>query len=381
MKSKITKFAVAAVILITVLLGIKFTGTPDMANVAWADVIASIDKVKAVAYEQTIETRQGKSNSKCFVTEDGVMRTEIGTDFIMIFDFNEGITLTLDSYKDKKAFINHLIGGKKGRGLHKYINWLKNLSEEGGKYIGNEIIDGKEVSVFVHEIPYEKTTVWVNTKTLLPVRVEQLNLPNTDANIIMPTMFLSSSDFGDPNGNYSRGGSICSGRGSGKGINDETKKIMTNFNWNMEIDNSLFNTVPPADYIVEEKSINDSEVSEKDLIAALKFWTEMSDGFFPDNINDLGDPNKVKPMLIMKYKKGGDHKQEFEQAYDMMHIILKGVYFAQEKKADGNWEYTGGGAKFGDANMIICKWKLENSNSYRVLYGDLSIYDTNDMPQ
>lgn len=380
MKSPITKLAAAAVIIIVVgILISRQTGPIDGTSVAWADVIATIDKIKAVTYERTIETKQGKFSSKCFVTEDGVLRTETGVGSVIICDFNDGITVTLNP--DKKAFINHLIGGKKGRGLHKYLSWLKNLYEKEGKYIGNETIDGKEVSVFVYEIPYEKTKVWVDTKTLLPVRVEDWDMPNTDTNIIMPTMSLSSRDFGDINGYYTIGGSISSGRGSGKGISDETKIAMTNFNWDVELDKSLFNTVPPADYAVEERSIDDSETGEKDLIAALKFWTEMSDGFFPANINDLGDSNTVKPKLIKRFKKEENWRQGFDQAYDMMHIILKGLYFAQERKAEGNWEYTGGGVRFGNSDAVVCKWKQESSNDYKVIYGNLGIAESNEVPK
>ena len=48
MKNSITKLAAAAVIIIAVLFGLKFTGGPDVANVAWGDVIRQTAQVDYV---------------------------------------------------------------------------------------------------------------------------------------------------------------------------------------------------------------------------------------------------------------------------------------------------------------------------------------------
>ncbi len=48
MTSKITKLAAAAVIIIVVLLGVKFVGGPDIANVAWAEVTSRVAQVDYV---------------------------------------------------------------------------------------------------------------------------------------------------------------------------------------------------------------------------------------------------------------------------------------------------------------------------------------------
>jgi hypothetical protein len=221
MESRIIKVAAAAVVIIAIgLFAYWYGGKLDVSTVAWADVITRVDAVRAVIYDRQIQIKQNKYNSKCYVTEDGLIRSELETGTVLIFDFKNGVEVALNP--GKKAFVDHSIGGKRGKGLSNFINWLKNLDQGGGKYIGTDVLDGKEVAVFVHEIPYEITTVWVDTKTYLPVRVEQLNLPNADANIVMPTMFLTSKDFGDANNDYARGGSISSSRGSGKGITEET---------------------------------------------------------------------------------------------------------------------------------------------------------------
>jgi hypothetical protein len=130
---------------------------------------------------------------------------------------------------------------------------------------------------------------------------------------------------------------------------------------------------PPEGYTVEETQSDASEISEKDLVDTLALWAEMSDGKFPETINDLGDPNKVKPLLIKKFHIGGPPKQEFEQAYQQMTKMLRGLYFAQKQKVNGTWSYAGDGVNLGQTEIPVCWWKQKDSNEYRVIFGDLSI--------
>ncbi|MHC4666686.1 MAG: hypothetical protein ACYS9T_12165 [Planctomycetota bacterium] len=46
MKSRITKVAAAAVIIIAVISGLNIIGGPDMASVAWADVVKNIEQIQ-----------------------------------------------------------------------------------------------------------------------------------------------------------------------------------------------------------------------------------------------------------------------------------------------------------------------------------------------
>ena len=132
---------------------------------------------------------------------------------------------------------------------------------------------------------------------------------------------------------------------------------MSDFVWDADLDESLFSLEPPEGYTVEEKQFDDSGPGEKHLIEALSFWTEMSEGLFPSAINELGDPNKVRPMLVEKFDEDGDPKEEFDRALKMMNKVLKGLMFAQQRKVDGSWHYAGDGVRLGDADTPICWWK------------------------
>ncbi|MHC4529469.1 MAG: hypothetical protein ACYS29_16465, partial [Planctomycetota bacterium] len=186
---------------------------------------------------------------------------------------------------------------------------------------------------------------------------------------------LSESDFGGQ-GNTTRTITI----GGGRGIQENMKIVMTDFVWNSDLDESLFSLEPPEDYTVEEQTFDVSDRAEMGVIDALAFWTEMSGGWFPSKINDLGDPNQIRPMLIEKFDRDGDPKEELDVAMKLVNLVLKGLWFAQERKVEGNWFYDGQDVRLGDADTAVCWWKVQDSNEYRVIYGDLSLRNTNIAP-
>jgi len=59
MKSRITKLATAAVIIIAILLGVKLIGGPDMANVAWADISRRLNDVEYVHFYKVQNQESG----------------------------------------------------------------------------------------------------------------------------------------------------------------------------------------------------------------------------------------------------------------------------------------------------------------------------------
>ncbi len=388
MKTKMTKFAAVAVVVIVVFFGLDFIGGPDITRVALGDVVEQIYKATSATYKQTFQTEGGTFTNEMMITEPGYMRSVSTSGNIVIWDWSAGKTLQI-TQQTKKATLTQRVGMSRKKRLFSHLDWVSKLHEDSGEFTGQEELDGQIVDVFVIEVPFEKTTVWVDPETNLPVQVETALTPNPDKNIIAPRMSLSERDFGKELRTYTNedgqtvttGGltrviSIVSGRGSGKGIQKKMTITMHDFIWNAELDESLFSLEPPEGYTFNEQQFDVSESGESGLIYSLAFWTEMSDGFFPPELNDFGDPSKIKPMLISKFDKDGDPEEELDQAMKEAHKILKGLYFVQEKKADDNWNYAGDGVRLGDADTPICWWIPKDSDSFRVIYGDLSIGDT-----
>ena len=100
-------------------------------------------------------------------------------------------------------------------------------------------------------------SVWGDPKTGLPVRIEMTMA-------IMPNMKITMSDF----------------------------------EFNVDMDESLFSVEPPAGYeviAVQDHAIDDSPAEEKDLIEMFRYYSELSGGRFPDLL-DMEWLNEVVTM-------------------------------------------------------------------------------------
>jgi len=115
MKSKITKLAAAAVIIIAVLIGLNFIGGPDVANLAWAEVASRINDVYYVHFyevtnrESSFPTiREGwyahgklRSRSCGGFSSYGAYQTFDDGQTWMVFDRHNNITCVRESYLSK----------------------------------------------------------------------------------------------------------------------------------------------------------------------------------------------------------------------------------------------------------------------------------------
>ena len=55
--------------------------------------------------------------------------------------------------------------------------------------------------------------------------------------------------------------------------------------------------------------------------------------------------------------------------------VTRGFMFMYAMKPENDWHYAGEGVPLGEAPTPICWWRPDGSETYRVIYGDLSIED------
>ena len=368
MQSKIAKLAAAVVIIATVAIGLNRCGIKvDMSSPAFADVLEQVKKATSVYYKENFQVGDNSWSQEMMINENGVKRLILNKNMVMLFDSRNGINLTLDS-KTKRGF-RTVIKPRPEMKLFNSLDFLATRHEKGISFVGNEIIDGKETRVYedIQPLQFSCTTIWVDPETDLPVRVVSETIPPDDPNYFPIKMLsLYSKDFGDDN-DMSCGGNLC-----GNCTPRYTKKVMTDFQWNIDLDTKLFDTEIPEDYEKHEEKL--SQPDETYLIEALKFWSEMSDGLLPIDVNDLMDPNTIEPMFIKKFKKGQNPYQEYNNAADFMDTFRWGAIFAERKiVSQKNWHASKESVYFGQADKPLYWWQIEDSNNYQVIYGDLTI--------
>jgi outer membrane lipoprotein-sorting protein len=367
MKSPLKELAAAAVIIVTVVTAYYAIGRIDITTPVFGDVIEQIQKARSVTYKHTFFPGESwESTTTEMIIESGIMRSERPNGDIVISDPGIGKSLHLMP-NSKRAILTQRASKPGEKRPFNYFVWISTVHEDGYEFTGQKDVNGKMTNVFTAS--FDKTSVWVDPDTNLPVRVETIIRPNP---IVVPEIYVTLKDFGGED-DAARSMTVSRLRDSNR-IRSELKTVMSDFVWNEELDESLFNLEPPEEYTVEERQFDTNKTRRDSLFQALAFWAEMSDGMFPLEIDDLSDPNMIRPMLMEKFDKDGDPAEELDQALKQLDIMLKGLTFTQfiRRKVDRDWHYAGDGVKLGDAEKAIFWFRSNDPEIYRVLYGDLS---------
>ncbi len=338
MKSKITKFAAAAAIIMAALITFYFVGNPLGATVTFADVIKPILNAKTVIFDYVIGGEETGSVMHNIIVGSKNRRTFTNMDIIAIIDLDNARMLTLDPKTKGAAYVN-IEGPLKERTknllefIRKVITDLKDLPVE---ELGQQNIDGLEAIGFKLSGPTE-VTIWANPETAKPIRIELL---------------MGQALF-----------------------------ILKNFEFDVPVDESLVSMEPPAGYTLSDKMFDMTNFTEQDFITLLRLWVEHAfGGNFPQSLSasELVDQANAIGEKIDQLNISDDQKTQLglTMGRGMM-------FFGQLDPTNTIWHYAGAGVKLGDANKAVFWYQPKTSATYRVIYGDLSVKDVapNDLPK
>ncbi len=338
MKNPITKLAAAAVIIIAVLAGIHFFGdSVNIAGSAYAEVVERLQNARTLTY--TVESNSGieympSITMEIAFKEPGYMRMSTPNGYVSIIDSIQGKGLTI--LPPKKQFIEMEISNLQNDPAQQNINViekLRSLPERADEQLGTREIDGREVQGFRITEEGLIKTVWIDiqTRDLVLVEMEFLNAPGMSG-------------------------------------------TMSNFQFDVVLDDSLFNLTPPDGYTRLDVQVDTDEVSEENLVEFLRLWTTwVRDSSFPPTL----DPTKLANSSMEMAAKGRfvDEQVSEQEQHEKVFKMTRGLMFLLKMSPDSNWRYAGENVKFGDAQTAIFWYRPQGSQTYRVIYGDLSVRD------
>jgi hypothetical protein len=332
MRNRITKLAAAAVLIAGVLAAIHFVGNPLEATVTFADVIKPIFNAQTAILDIIVgEDEQGP------VIHDMIMGSRIRRtlsnidDVVAIIDMDAGRILQLAPEKKEATYIDL----KDWPSMPNYMEALRNVItrlQESPDFeieeLGVQQINGQELIGFHAKHPKTEITIWADPKTALPVRIEQ--------------------------------------------VTGQLHVVCRDLQFDVPMGEELFNMDVPEGYTLQQTELDLHGATEEDFIEGLRILAEvLGDGYFPDGVA-IEDYLKHAPDAAKKVEELGLSEQEqIELGMKLQQHLL----FIRFFKGEGKWHYAGKGVKFGDADTAIFWYRSEGSETYRVVYGDLSVKD------
>jgi hypothetical protein len=114
---------------------------------------------------------------------------------------------------------------------------------------------------------------------------------------------------------------------------------------------------------------------EEPLLTGLKTVAEFLDGVFPPAI-ELPKLQQTMRQYIAEHNLSDEEKEE--RLLPVSDSWTKAVwYLNQLRHRDGvkDLQYAGGGVRLDDGKTAILWWRPQDSPTYRVIYGDLTVRD------
>jgi hypothetical protein len=380
MESKIARIAAAAVILIACFTGLNFWRSTG-SGIALADVLARMEQVKAVKYKTTFKVFGSEDPNELWVDEryTYLMSKEYG--WISTSEKRdpngEEITGTIKyrypHQKIREIQINHTQKRYTRRVTDSQAQNEQSQSQEDSlsslikeilstkhESIGRSIIDGVEVEGFqttdpnynfegysykgpritnIKKDPQSDAKLWVNVKTLLPVRIEYLTSDTYDGG--ETRSFLQQVDY--------------------------------NFDWDVSVDASAFEAPPiPDGYAIQDRF--PELANEENAIGGLKQCVELF-GNYPERI-DLtylwAESEKSETTAALRLKEELKELTGLERDNKKMDALkptrfLNKFYVGLAKKDSA---YYGKTVTTRDTDKVLMRWKVSD-NEYRIILSNL----------
>ncbi|MBN1806204.1 MAG: DUF2092 domain-containing protein [Sedimentisphaerales bacterium] len=337
MKSPVTKLAAAAII-IAVLIGLHYFGNSiDMTTSAYAEIVQRLQNARTLTFTLNAPSpAEGMPDMTMEMAfkESGYVRVEMPGGYVSVIDVAQGKGISI--IPERKQFIDIQMSNMPNNPVRQHldaIEKLRTLPERADEELGVHVIEGREV----HGVRVTEdgmiNTVWIDVKTreLVLVERESVNAPGMSG-------------------------------------------TLSNFKFDVELDDSLFSLTPPKDYTRLELQVDVSERTEQDLIELLRAWTTWNkSGVFPPTL----DPTKLAKYSMEMQKQGEFDDSQTTERQRIRHEMqmMRGMMFLMKLPADSNWRYAGENVKFGDSGTAIFWYRPEGSDTCRVIYGDLTVKD------
>lgn len=349
MKSRISKLAAAAVIIIAVSLGLRIFN--DSSGVAWAKVLDNVQKVQTYINRMKMTVQSPEESHDVDMTfyrstvygirRDSYYKGELISKLYIPAKGNKGVELVPSEKKYVNAVFTDeqikMIAEKNDpRAIVKEFMCCNRYKKIGQKVIGGVETEGIEVD---HEnfgrtlFEKGKGRLWVAADTDLPVLIE---LEGTSA-----------------------GGSV------------QIHMAIDGFDWNPGLKAEDFEPNIPSDYTLMAKV--DLSDSVEAVVKGLRGFAKITEGKYPTNLDLITTGKEIGEAFVALRQKQGkspEEKPTQEEMENMLSIQGACLFYGNLVKEKKDAAYYGNTVTAQDVDKVLMRWKI-SEDAYQVIYGDL----------
>jgi outer membrane lipoprotein-sorting protein len=331
------KLAVAA-LLAVVIGGMMFWDGGRWGNqLAFGDVLERIQKIASLRAKMIVVLGGEQKNAKpieAMVTMAGSRMREELLGHVIVLDLEKNQMLRLDP-KNKTAMVTDFVNFPKDKMPVNFLDQMRKMTAKDAQELGEEKVDGRVMRKFKLVRLEQEMTVWVDPDTHLPVKVE------TELH-------------------------------TGAATRPATHAVMSDFEWNVAVNELEMSVTPPPGYIVETSKLDASPPSERDLIASLRVLAEANDGRFPDQLDSSAMVKAVTQQLQAKRATSAQAALDVKAMTAKLTTWSRGQMFITAANGE-DWQYAGAGVKLGAKDRPVMWYRPAGSTAYHVIFGDLSV--------
>jgi len=330
------------------------------AEVAFAEVLRQIREACSVRYKSTLRLGDLPPRTSEVIEQDpGYQRQTMPGGQLRLSDFSRGNISYVEPQFEWTLTLQYAVGAWE-KSQESPLERLKKLPGEAGRFLREEELAGRTVSLFEVQGEDDLIKIWADSHTGLPVQITI----------------------------------VGEGRSGGGQPALGAELTLSDFVWGEQLDNSLFSPELPEEYDHYEIKLIDKSLpaEEQDLVEAFRVLTDLSDGAFPDSLfteslkpilDKLGSPPSVQLDTGTGYAllagtpvpaRDGEAPPmvRFIRAEQKRVQVSRGIALLNRLTSAGRpWRYLGKGVQRGQETPVL-RYQPEPSAPFRVIHGDLT---------
>jgi len=366
MKSRISKLAAAAVIILAAFLALNLFDKTS--GIVWAEVVKRLEDIKTGTYKITADIKGMPGTPEGYTTrttmdvklsyEQSAVRIDSsyqvpgGTRRVnthILFEERRLVTIM----PGPKKYIEMAISDEQMKKMEAekgdpvtLINAMleHDYTELGRKKIdgvmawGIEVSDpklGTKMGSFISGGMYDETIVrlWVDEKHKLPIRI--------------------------------------TAEGSSKDGQASMEAVYDDFQWDIEIEPALLKPEIPDDYELIAQGKWETGNEGEEIIEVLRLFVKFVDGKYPASLKTMTVANAIAPALRSKFPSGPPDKELLAR---LMKVDMVGMMYTTLEKEGKEPAYYGDKVSAESPDAVLFRWKIADG-TYRVVFGDLRTED------